>query len=105
MINGIDKKSFDMEYATQYRREVDFLGGAGIDPTFVKRDRATGVRTYKYTKTPDLFAALLHFYKLKAGQDGANIFDELADMIEVDIPDGFELPNFIPYPIGVVGER
>lgn len=102
MINGMDKKSFDMEYATQYRREADFLAASGIDPTFVKRDKATGVRTYKYTKTPDLFAALLRFYKLKAGQDGANIFDELQDMTEVDIPDGFELPNFIPYPLGVV---
>lgn len=56
----MDKHLFDMEYSTQIKREVEFLKSKGILYTFVKKKN--GVSTYKYTKTPELFLALVSFY-------------------------------------------
>ena len=49
-----------MEYSTQLKREVEFLKSKGILYTFVKKKN--GISTYKYTKTPELFLALVSFY-------------------------------------------
>ena len=57
MKNGLDK-----EYSTQYFPEVDFLKEKGINPTFVKSNEY-GIRLHKYTKTKELFEALIEFYK------------------------------------------
>jgi len=51
---------FDKEYATQWSVEVDFLSTKGIKPIFIKRDAQ--IRTYKFTKTEELFLALTEFY-------------------------------------------
>jgi len=51
---------FDKEYATQWSSEVDYLLSKGIKPTFVKKNE--GIRTYKYTKTDELFKTLTEFY-------------------------------------------
>lgn len=56
----MDKHLFDMEYSTQIKREVEFLKSKGILYTFVKKKN--GISTYKYTKTPELFLALVSFY-------------------------------------------
>jgi hypothetical protein len=56
----MDKYLFDMEYSTQIKREVEFLKSKGILYTFVKKKN--GISTYKYTKTPKLFLALVSFY-------------------------------------------
>lgn len=61
-INNVSKKSFDLEYSTQWRKEYEHLLSIGIKPSFIRLDRATGIRQYKYTKTPELFSALAKFY-------------------------------------------
>lgn len=53
-------KKFDKEYSTQYTPEMKYLKSIGINYTFVKD--IDGVTTYKYTKTPELFSALVYFY-------------------------------------------
>ena len=53
-------KKFDKEYSTQYTPEKEYLMKKGIIPSFVKV--IEGVTTYKYTKTPELFLALVSFY-------------------------------------------
>jgi hypothetical protein len=56
MANGYDK-----EYSTMYLKEVDYLKGKGIIHSFVKSNEY-GNRIYKYTKTKELFKALVDFY-------------------------------------------
>jgi len=51
---------FDKEYATQWSVEVDYLSTKGIKPIFIKKDNI--IRTYKFTKTEELFTALTEFY-------------------------------------------
>ena len=58
-------KKFDKEYSTQYTPEKEYLSIKGIEPSFVKV--INDVTTYKYTKTPELFQALVFFY----AQNGA----------------------------------
>ena len=53
-------KKFDKEYFTQYTPEKEYLMKIGISPSFIKV--INGVTTYKYTKTPELFSALVSFY-------------------------------------------
>lgn len=53
-------KRFDKEYSTQYTPEMKYLLSKGIKYSFVKD--ICGVTTYKYTKTPELFKALMYFY-------------------------------------------
>ena len=60
VLNMQEKKKFDKEYSTQYTPEVKYLSSKGIKYTFVKD--VNGVITYKYTKTPELFRALVIFY-------------------------------------------
>jgi hypothetical protein len=57
----MDKKIWDKEYSTQYTPEMKFLQSKGINYSFVKE--INGVTTYKYTKTSELFEALMNFYK------------------------------------------
>ena len=56
-------KKFDKEYSTQYTPEKEYLLSLNISPSFVKI--IDGVTTYKYTKTPELFLALVSFYMKK----------------------------------------
>ncbi len=53
-------KRFDKEYSTQYTPEKKYLMNKGIKPSFIKE--INGVTTYKYTKTSELFLALVSFY-------------------------------------------
>ena len=53
-------KKFDKEYSTQYTPEKEYLLEMGIKPSFIKIINET--TTYKYTKTPELFLALVSFY-------------------------------------------
>ena len=57
----MDKKIWDKEYSTQYTPEMKYLQSKGINYSFVKE--INGVTTYKYTKTSELFEALMDFYK------------------------------------------
>ncbi len=54
-------KKFDKEYSTQFVPEMKYLLSKGIKYSFVKE--MNGITTYKYTKTPELFAALVSFYE------------------------------------------
>ena len=56
-------KKFDKEYSTQYTPEKEYLLEIGIKPSFIKV--IDEVTTYKYTKTPELFSALVSFYMRK----------------------------------------
>lgn len=53
-------KKWDKEYSTQFVDEMKYLKNVGINYTYVKT--ISGVTTYKYTKTPELFIALVFFY-------------------------------------------
>lgn len=53
-------RKYDKEYSTQYTPEKEYLLSKNIKPSFVKV--IDGVTTYKYTKTPELFSALVSFY-------------------------------------------
>lgn len=57
----MDRKKWDKEYSTQYTPEMKYLQSRGINYSFVKE--INGVTTYKYTKTSELFRALMDFYK------------------------------------------
>jgi hypothetical protein len=57
----MDKKIWDKEYSTQYTPEMKYLQSKGINYSFVKE--VNGVTTYKYTKTSELFEALMYFYR------------------------------------------
>ena len=57
----MDKKIWDKEYSTQYTPEMKYLQSKGISYSFVKE--INGVTIYKYTKTSELFEALMNFYK------------------------------------------
>lgn len=56
-------KAYDSEYATQFRREMEFLKRCGIEPTYVKKVGEYRIPTYKYTKTPELFKHVAAFYE------------------------------------------
>ena len=56
----MDKKIWDKEYSTQYTPEMKYLQSKGINYSFVKE--INGITTYKYTKTSELFKALMDFY-------------------------------------------
>jgi hypothetical protein len=56
-------KKWDKEYSTQYTPEMKYLQSKGINYSFVKD--VNGITTYKYTKTPELFSALVSFYMNK----------------------------------------
>jgi len=53
-------KKYDIEYSTQYTPEKKYLECNGIKPTFTKA--ISGVTTYKYRKSPELFKLLAIFY-------------------------------------------
>lgn len=53
-------KKYDKEYSTQYVPEMKYLQNKNINYTFVKE--VSGVTTYKYKKTSELFLALMSFY-------------------------------------------
>lgn len=55
-------KKWDKEYSTQYIPEMKYLQSKGINYVFAKS--VNGITTYKYTKTSELFLALMSFYKL-----------------------------------------
>lgn len=73
----IPKNCFDMEYATQWKREVEYLYTRGIKPTFTKRDKEYGVVTYKYKKTKELFAALAVLYDTIETEKGITEISEI----------------------------
>lgn len=64
----MNKKAFDKEYATNFKREKLYLEAMGINPSFVKKDSETGICTYKFTKTVELFEALVEFHRLISKQ-------------------------------------
>jgi len=61
--NDVPNQAYDMEYATQFRKEVDFLKEHGIDYTYKKKVGEYRIPTYKYTKTPELFRLVAEFYE------------------------------------------
>ena len=74
----LPNKAFDSEYATQFRKEMEYLKSRGINYTFCKRVGEYRVPTYKYTKTPELFRAVADFYEQHRNE---KTFADLASMI------------------------
>lgn len=73
------KRLFDREYATEWRKERDWLAERGFQPTYVKR-MPTGVERYKYRKTATLFENLAVFYQMEeAARDWNKIQKSIED--------------------------
>lgn len=77
----IPKTCFDMEYATQWKKEVEYLYSKGIAPTFTKRDKEYGVVTYKYKKTKELFGALYDLYNEMYHAEASESLEELLNKV------------------------
>lgn len=84
----ISSKAFDMEYSTQFRKEMEWLKGHGFEPTFVKRTKGTRIPTYKYTKTPELFRCAAEFYENRRNEKQyANLNNTIEVVKEMDLND------------------
>lgn len=59
----LPNKAFDMEYSTEYKREMLYLQELGFKCSFVKHTPDYHIPVYKYTKTPALFRAVADFYE------------------------------------------
>ena len=81
--SALPKWAFDKEYATEWRREVAWLRAHGIEPTY-RKVTPQGVERYKYTKTPELFAALAVFYKQVNEERSAAKVAEALNTVGVD---------------------
>lgn len=80
------RTAYDSEYATQFRREVDYLKDRGIDYVYKKRIGEYRIPTYKYKKTPELFRAVADFYEQRRLEKTFEAFDavlEAAAAVEV----------------------
>lgn len=92
--NVVSKKSFDTEYSTQWRREYEYLLSQGIKAAFVRMDKETGIRTYKYTKTPELFKKLYGFYAMVEAEKGLKeaeaFLAEKGEKCEGELPEEFK---------------
>lgn len=75
---SLPNKAFDSEYATQFRKEMEYLKTRGFRYTYCKRTGEHRVPTYKYTKTPELFRAVADFYEQHRNEKA---FENLAAMI------------------------
>lgn len=64
-MNGvlIPNNAFDLEYSTQFKREMLYLWNHGFKYTFKKYVPKYGIPIYKYTKTPELFRCIADFYE------------------------------------------
>lgn len=71
-------KAYDSEYATQFRKEVEYLKECGIKPTYIKPVGEYRILTYKYTKTPELFRAVADFYEQHRNE---KVFNDLAAIV------------------------
>lgn len=82
----LPSKAFDLEYSTQFRKEVDYLHSRGIEYTFFKLTKDYGVPTYKYTKTPELFRAVADFYEQrKLEKDFTSLSNTCANAVQTQI--------------------
>lgn len=59
-----ERRFYDREYATEWRKERDWLAERGFFPTYVKR-LETGIERYKYRKSASLFENLSVFYEIE----------------------------------------
>ena len=55
------KKWTEMEYKTQYLKEVEYLKSQGIECSY-KTTNKYGIEAYKYKKTSKLFECLNKYY-------------------------------------------
>lgn len=79
------KWAFDREYGSDWLKEVAWLREHGVNPVFEKTNQF-GVKRYKYTKTPELFAALAIFYKqIQDERQWKRINEMLQTMETVDV--------------------
>lgn len=75
----IPNKAYDLEYGTQYRKQVEYLSACGFKYTFVKKNEY-GVKTYKYAKTPELFRAIALFYDAQRNEKQFNYFKSMSSL-------------------------
>ena len=73
------KRLYDREYATEWRKERDWLAERGFLPIYVKR-QANGVDRYKYRKSAALFENLVVFYQMEeAAREWRRIEHKMAE--------------------------
>jgi len=73
---SVPNKAYDTEYMTEWVREVKFLASKGIISTYIKKTPVYKIKQYKYTKTPELFAALEEFYSQVRNEKAYNKIDK-----------------------------
>ena len=83
---SVPKYIFDKEYATQWRREVQFLEDKGIAYTYAKKHPKYPIIRYKYTKTPELFLALAEFYNQVRNEQFYKNAEKTSKIVEEKLP-------------------
>ena len=81
---NLPNKAFDLEYSTQFKREMQYLKDHGFTCSYIKKTKDYGVPVYKYTKTPELFRAVAAFYEEIRNEKQFNEASRLADENKVD---------------------
>ena len=74
----LPNNAFDLEYNTQFKKEMLYLKDHGIHPVFTKKVGKYKIPTYKYTKTSELFKVCSEFYK---EQESNKSFNRLKNQI------------------------
>ena len=79
----LPNRAYDSEYATQFRREVDYLKERGIECTYIKKTGEFKVPTYKYKKTPELFRAVADFYEQRQHEKAMEAINAAIEAVAV----------------------
>lgn len=79
----LPNKAFDLEYSTQYKKEMLYLKDHGFRYTFVKKTLDYHVPTYKYTKTPELFRCIADFYEQQRLEKKFNGLNDVVDAARI----------------------
>lgn len=79
VMSTVPNKAFDLEYSTQFKKEVAYLHEHGIEPTFVKKTKDYNIPTYKYKKTPELFRTVADFYEFQRNAKQYEVMDHIIE--------------------------
>lgn len=80
-VRRIPKWVYDAEYATQNMDEVAYLEAHGFKPAFIRENAQYGVKTWKYTKTGELFHAVADFYDQKRYKEEMETLNKAMDIL------------------------
>lgn len=85
-----EKKRYDFDYVTQFKKEYYYLREHNIRPLVSTKDEETGVITFRYRRTSKLFKVVAEFYEK---YENEKMFDQLSKAVEaVKAANGSEDP-------------